>query len=69
MFAFVEAPFQLDAHVGNSVFPRFDSSLTSAEDHLKGCEANAIRNRDHEPELITEVVDIFNKFSKQENAA
>lgn len=34
------------------------------EDHLKGCVANAIRNRDHESELITEVVDIFNKFSK-----
>lgn len=34
------------------------------EDHLKGCVAHAIRNRDHESELIREVVDIFNKFSK-----
>ncbi|NCC26167.1 MAG: metal-sensitive transcriptional regulator [Deltaproteobacteria bacterium] len=34
------------------------------EDHLKGCVANAIRNHDHESELIAEVVDIFNKFSK-----
>lgn len=34
------------------------------EDHLKGCVSNAIRNRDHESELITEVIDIFNKFSK-----
>jgi DNA-binding FrmR family transcriptional regulator len=34
------------------------------EDHLKGCVVNAIRNQDHESELITEVIDIFNKFSK-----
>ena len=34
------------------------------EYHLKGCVANAIRNQDHESELIAEVVDIFNKFSK-----
>lgn len=34
------------------------------EDHLKGCVTQAIVNQDHESELITEVVDIFNKFSK-----
>lgn len=34
------------------------------EDHLKGCVATAIQNQDHENELIDEVVDIFNKFSK-----
>ena len=34
------------------------------EDHLKGCVATAIQNRDNESELIAEVVDIFNKFSK-----
>ena len=34
------------------------------EDHLKGCVANAILNKDHESELIAEVVDIFNKFGK-----
>ncbi|BBO70029.1 hypothetical protein DSCA_39590 [Desulfosarcina alkanivorans] len=34
------------------------------EDHLKGCVATAIQNKDHEAELITEVVDIFNKFSR-----
>ncbi|MEE4164656.1 MAG: metal-sensitive transcriptional regulator [Desulfocapsaceae bacterium] len=34
------------------------------EDHLKGCVANAIQTQDNESELISEVVDIFNKFSK-----
>lgn len=34
------------------------------EDHLKGCVATAIQNQDNESELITEVVDIFNKFSR-----
>jgi len=34
------------------------------EDHLKGCVANAIQMQDNESELISEVVDIFNKFSK-----
>ena len=34
------------------------------EDHLKGCVATAIQNQDNESELISEVVDIFNKFSK-----
>jgi DNA-binding FrmR family transcriptional regulator len=34
------------------------------EDHLKGCVANAIQTQDNELELISEVVDIFNKFSK-----
>ena len=34
------------------------------EDHLKGCVADAIRAHDHDEDLIGQVVDIFNKFSK-----
>jgi DNA-binding FrmR family transcriptional regulator len=34
------------------------------EDHLKGCVANAIQSHDNESELISEVIEIFNKFSK-----
>lgn len=34
------------------------------EDHLKGCVTRAILNRDHDDELISEVVDIFGKFGK-----
>jgi DNA-binding FrmR family transcriptional regulator len=34
------------------------------EDHLKGCVATAIQNKDNESELISEVVELFNKFSK-----
>jgi DNA-binding FrmR family transcriptional regulator len=34
------------------------------EDHLKGCVATAIQTQDNESELISEVVDIFNKFSR-----
>ena len=34
------------------------------EDHLKGCVTQAILNRENETGLITEVIDIFNKFSK-----
>ena len=34
------------------------------EDHLKGCVATAIQEQDNAAELITEVIDIFNKFSK-----
>ena len=34
------------------------------EDHLKGCVATAIQTQDNESELIAEVIDIFNKFSK-----
>ena len=34
------------------------------EDHLKGCVATAIQTQDNESELISEVVEIFNKFSK-----
>ena len=33
------------------------------EDHLRGCVANAILTKDHEGDLISEVVDLFNKFS------
>ena len=33
------------------------------EDHLRGCVANAILAKDHEGDLISEVVDLFNKFS------
>ena len=34
------------------------------EDHLKGCVATAIQTQDNESELISEVVEIFNKFNK-----
>jgi DNA-binding FrmR family transcriptional regulator len=34
------------------------------EDHLKGCVATAIKKHDRENELISQVMDIFNKFSK-----
>jgi DNA-binding FrmR family transcriptional regulator len=34
------------------------------EDHLKGCVATAIQKQGNESELISEVVEIFNKFSK-----
>jgi DNA-binding FrmR family transcriptional regulator len=34
------------------------------EDHLKGCVATAMQTQDNESELIAEVIDIFNKFSK-----
>jgi DNA-binding FrmR family transcriptional regulator len=34
------------------------------EDHLKGCVTQAILNRENEAELIGQVVEIFNKFSK-----
>ena len=34
------------------------------EDHLKGCVATAIQTHDNESQMISEVVDIFNKFSK-----
>jgi DNA-binding FrmR family transcriptional regulator len=34
------------------------------EDHLKGCVAIAMRTKDNEVQLISEVIEIFNKFSK-----
>lgn len=34
------------------------------EDHLKGCVSTAIQTRDNESKLISEVIEIFNKFSK-----
>ncbi|MBW2632878.1 MAG: metal-sensitive transcriptional regulator [Deltaproteobacteria bacterium] len=34
------------------------------EDHLKGCVATAIQTQDNESKLISEVIEIFNKFSK-----
>jgi DNA-binding FrmR family transcriptional regulator len=34
------------------------------QDHLRGCVTKAIITHDHESEMITEVVDIFNRFSK-----
>ena len=34
------------------------------EDHLKGCVATAIKTQDHENDVIGQVVDIFNRFSK-----
>lgn len=34
------------------------------EDHLKGCVAMAFETHDNESRLISEVIEIFNKFSK-----
>ena len=34
------------------------------EDHLKGCVATALQTQGNESELIAEVIEIFNKFSK-----
>ena len=34
------------------------------EDHLKGCVATAIQPQGNESDMISEVVEIFNKFSK-----
>ena len=35
------------------------------KDHLEGCVATAIQNKDNESEImIAEVIEIFNKFSK-----
>lgn len=34
------------------------------EDHLKGCVANAVRNKTDDDKLIHQVIEIFNKFSK-----
>ena len=34
------------------------------EDHLKGCVTTAIQTQDNESRLISEVIEIFNKFSK-----
>ena len=34
------------------------------EDHLKGCVSTAIQNEENESELISQVIEIFNKFSK-----
>jgi DNA-binding FrmR family transcriptional regulator len=34
------------------------------EDHLKGCVATAIEANENEAETISEVIEIFNKFSK-----
>ena len=44
---------------------RFLGSVVLA-DHLKGCVATAIQTQYNESELISEVVEIFNKFSKSE---
>jgi DNA-binding FrmR family transcriptional regulator len=34
------------------------------EDHLKGCVATAIQTHDNESQMISEVIEIFNKFTK-----
>ena len=34
------------------------------EDHLKGCVVNAVQDQGDASEMIGQVVDIFNKFSK-----
>ena len=34
------------------------------EDHLQGCVSDTIRGKDSNEDLIHQVIDIFNKFSK-----
>ena len=34
------------------------------EEHLKGCVTGAIRNKNSDDELIHQVMEIFNKFSR-----
>ncbi|MBW1710251.1 MAG: metal-sensitive transcriptional regulator [Deltaproteobacteria bacterium] len=34
------------------------------EDHLKGCVATALTEKDHDQETIAQVIDVFNKFSR-----
>ena len=34
------------------------------KDHLEGCVASALRSADQERELIPQVMEIFNKFSR-----
>jgi len=34
------------------------------EDHLKGCVAEAIRDKEADSDLIQQVIDVFNKFSR-----
>jgi DNA-binding FrmR family transcriptional regulator len=38
--------------------------ITILEEHLKGCVSGAIKNDNSDEELIHQVVQIFNKFSK-----
>ncbi len=39
-------------------------AMVLLEDHLKGCVASAIRTDQSENELIHQVIEVFNKFSK-----
>jgi DNA-binding FrmR family transcriptional regulator len=34
------------------------------ENHLKGCVSEAIRDKGSDEDLIPQVIDIFNKFSR-----
>jgi DNA-binding FrmR family transcriptional regulator len=34
------------------------------EDHLKGCVSTAIQNHENDSERISQVIEIFNKFSR-----
>lgn len=34
------------------------------EDHLKGCVTTALQNQENGPQLIEQVIDVFNRFSK-----
>ena len=34
------------------------------EDHIKGCVASAIRSKESENELVHQVIEVLNKFSK-----
>ena len=38
--------------------------ITILEEHLKGCVAGSIRDKSSDGELIHQVIEIFNKFSK-----
>ena len=34
------------------------------EDHLKGCVTTAIQTQENQSKMISEVIEVFNKFSK-----
>ena len=38
--------------------------ITILEEHLKGCVSGSIRDQSSDEELIHQVIEIFNKFSK-----
>ena len=38
--------------------------MVMLDDHLKGCVAEAIRGKGRHEQLIDQVIDVFNRFSK-----